>query len=234
VKDLGFLSDIPDPVEARSKEPSGMPSEPLPAWVERLPSAPTRADTSRRRVVALLLSSTWVLLHLVVYGVRKDLHRLPIEYILVHVGWPLVLSLALLGVVFARGKHGLGFPTWVSGTMAVFGPLSFALATLSVRAPTGLKENLSRVNMGICFDITLVCAALPLLAAAWSLRSAFATHSTLRAVLVGAAAGAFSGAMLNLHCENVEPVHMLLAHTAPTFVLAAIAALGLSRILRLG
>jgi hypothetical protein len=234
VKDLSFLSDIPDPAEMPSNQPSDMQGEPLPAWLDRLPAAPTRADTTRKRRVALLLSASWVVLHVVVYGLRKDLHRLPIEYILVHVGWPLVLSLALLGVVFARGKTGLGLPTWIFATLAVLGPLSFALATLGVRAPVGLKEDLSRASVGICFDITFVCAVLPLLAVAWSLRSAFATHSTLRAVLLGAAAGAFSGAMLNLHCENVDPVHMLLGHAGPTFVLAAIAAVVLSRILRLG
>lgn len=226
--DLG--STHPEPNRVLSEQPEAAGE--VPAWVERLPAAASRAEVQRRRLLALLLSASWVGVHLLIYGVRADVQRLPVSYLLAHIGWPLLLSIVSLGVALAKGPRGLGLPVVVLAALAVLGPLSFAALSIGVHAPPRMSSPLSLVSIWVCFDITLVCSALPLVVAAWSLRKAFAAASSLRALLVGVAAGAFSAAMLNLHCENVEPLHMLLGHAAPTFLLAAVGAWGLSRVFR--
>jgi hypothetical protein len=64
----------------------------------------------------------------------------------------------------------------------------------------------------LCFDLTAVWAAGPLLGAALALRGAFAVGARWRSALLGTAIGLFAGAVMNLHCPNVAPLHMLFGH----------------------
>jgi hypothetical protein len=84
----------------------------------------------------------------------------------------------------------------------------------------------------ICLDITLAWVSVPLLLAALTLRSAFPSASRARSALVGAACGLFSGGVMNLHCANVNPEHMVLGHGIPVLVAALVGATLLSRLAR--
>jgi hypothetical protein len=76
----------------------------------------------------------------------------------------------------------------------------------------------------VCLDITLAWAAVPILCAALSLRRAFPSASAWRSALIGSACGLFAGAVMNLHCTNVDRFHMLFGHGIP--VLASVLAGG--------
>ena len=77
----------------------------------------------------------------------------------------------------------------------------------------------------LCLDITLSWAAAPLLLVALSLRRAFATQAVGRSGLVGGALGLLSGGAINLHCPNVDPLHLIAGHGVPVAVAALLGAL---------
>jgi hypothetical protein len=73
---------------------------------------------------------------------------------------------------------------------------------------------------------------VPLLAAALGVRRAFPVLARVRAALLGAAAGLFSGAVMNLHCANVDPSHIGFGHGFVILVAVVVGALVVSRTAR--
>jgi negative regulator of sigma F NrsF-like protein len=238
VNDLSFLDQIPDPIPedpgpgANGDKPGGgRGSRPPPSTRFKEPSL-DRAQTRRRRWIALGLSSTWLTTHLVVYGVRQDLSHLSPFYVAVQVGLPLAFAVASLCVALSPGKLGLGVSLLGTAALGLIAPLSFWLSALAMPAPGGLVRDASLLSALVCLDITLLWAALPLVAAAVSLRRAFPGAAAWRSALVGGAAGLFSGATMNLHCANVDPLHMMLGHGVPVIVGALVGAFVIARWLR--
>jgi hypothetical protein len=212
-------------------EPAGEDAGPLPR--PRGPesgAAPERATVRKRRLIALAGSVAWVGTHLAVYGVRSDFDDLSPLYLLAQVFLPLAFAIVSLMVALAPGRLGLGMRIGLIGALALLGPATFCLiafaAPLPYVAPDGAAALLGIL---ICFDITVAWAALPLLLAVLSLRGAFASGSRLRSALVGAAAGLFAGATMNLHCPNVSSLHVLLGHGLPVVIAAAAGAVFLAR-----
>jgi hypothetical protein len=71
-----------------------------------------------------------------------------------------------------------------------------------------------------------------LLAAALVLRRAFAAQARQRATLVGASAGLLAGTTMNLHCPNVDALHVALGHGLTVLVATLFGALVLARTAR--
>lgn len=236
MSDLSFLDQIPDPVpeDQRPKANGAAPPErPPPQPSSRFASKSLdRAQVRRRRWVALGLSGAWLLTHLVVYGVRQDLAALPASYIAVQIGLPLGVATGSLAVALSPGKLGLGVSLGALATVVLLGPLSFWISALVMPRPGALAGDAGLFGALVCFDITLLWAALPLVAAAFALRRSFAGGAVWRSALIGAAAGLFSGAVMNLHCTNVDPLHMAFGHGLPVVAGALIGALVLVRWLR--
>ena len=112
-------------------------------------------------------------------------------------------------------------------------PTAFWLAAFGLPAPTPTPVDASFwVSLFVCLDLTLAWIAVPLIAAGLTLRRAFASGAAWKSALVGGAAGLFCGATMNLHCPNVDPAHMGLAHGIPVVVASALGALLLVRWLR--
>jgi hypothetical protein len=84
----------------------------------------------------------------------------------------------------------------------------------------------------VCLDLTLAWVGVPLAAAAFSLQRAFPTAAGWKSALVGAACGLFCGATMNLHCPNVDPSHVSLAHGVPVLIASVVGALALVRFTR--
>jgi hypothetical protein len=168
-------------------------------------------------------SVAWVSVHLAVLGVRRDLGELPTLYLLAQVFLPFLVAVLSLFIALGSGKLGLGLKVGLVSALAVLGPASFVLiavgAPIPGEIPTGVATLLA---IFICFDITVAWAGVPLLLAALTLRGAFAASAAWRSALVGAGAGLFAGATMNLHCANVAPMHMLLGHGVPV-ILATLA-----------
>ena len=231
--DLSFLNQIPDPVpgsESSGSESFGQGSSgaarPLPGG-----NPPTRGATRRRRVVAIGASLAWLCAHLMVYGIRQDFGALPPGYIAAQVVLPIAFGACCLLVALAPGKLGLGLGVGLIGTMAVLGPLSYALLALGLPLPHPPIAGKLTFWLGslLCLDITLSWAAAPLLLVALATRRAFATQAVGRSALLGAALGLLSGGAINLHCPNVDPWHLVAGHGVPV---AAAALLGAFLVVR--
>jgi hypothetical protein len=236
VSDLSFLDQIPDPLpeDQRPQSNGAAPPElrpPLPSPRLAVKSL-DRTQVRRRRWVALGLSGAWLLTHLVVYGVRQDLATLPASYVAVQMGLPFGVAVASLAVALSPGKLGLGVSLGALATVVLLGPLSFWLAALAMPRPGTASGDAGLFSALVCFDITLLWAALPLVAAAFALRRSFAGGAVWRSALIGAASGLFSGAVMNLHCTNVDPLHMAMGHGLPIVAGALIGAAVLVRWLR--
>lgn len=211
--DLSALfREIPDPNEVRR----------LSSEAPRLAAvgaSPARDTVRKRRVAALTASATWLLTHLAVYGVRTDLHGLPVLYVAAQILLPFAVALASLFAALAYGKLGLGAKIGLISGLALLGPLAFCLVAFGAPLPTASAPgDSSALGILVCFDITVAWTAVPLLAATLTLRGAFATGARWRSALIGAAVGLFAGATMNLHCPNVAPLHMLAGHGLPVIV----------------
>jgi negative regulator of sigma F NrsF-like protein len=238
VNDLSFLDQIPDPVPEEhrpgtngDKSGAGRAIRPPPSSRRKEPSL-DRAQTRRRRWVALGLSGAWLMTHLIVYGVRQDLAHLSPFYVAVQIGLPFAFAVGSLCVALSPGKLGLGVSLAAIAGLGLLGPSSFWLSALIMPVPRGLVADASLLPALVCLDITLLWAALPLVVAAVSLRRAFPGGAVWRSALVGAAAGLFSGATMNLHCANVDPLHIVVGHGVPVIVGALVGAFVIARWLR--
>jgi hypothetical protein len=224
---LGDFSDIPDPLG----ESVPGPRVRLPAVLP--PDAPVRSIVHRRRLTALALSVAWLGGHLAVYGVRTDLLSLPPLYAATQILVPFTFAVTALAVATASGPLGLGVSISAVITLCVLGPTSFLLIALGApqpHAPPGGGD--FWLGAFVCFDITLSWAAIPLLAAAMSLRKTYPVAAGWRAALVGAASGLFSGAVMNLHCPSVDRFHIALGHGIPVLAATIVGAIVVSKWVR--
>jgi hypothetical protein len=230
-RELTSFDDVPDPL-ARSSHPEADARRSV-LRLPRLEAAPERATVRRRRLVALAASAAWIGAHLFIYGVREDLAELPALYLSAQVLLPFVVGTISLFVAFASGRLGLGAKIGFVSALAILGPATFALIALGAPPPHLVPDEAgSLLGIFVCFDITVAWAAIPLLAAALTLRGAFPTASRWRSALVGAGAGLFAGATMNLHCSNIAPVHVLLGHGLPVAIAALVGALVLAALAR--
>jgi hypothetical protein len=223
---LPEFDDIPDPVGSL-----GVRAAPRPPALNG--EALQRSATRNRRVAALMLSVSWLAAHLTVYGLRADLASLPPLYIAVEIALPFALAAASLAVALGVGRLGLGLSIAALSALAILGPLSFWLMAAGAPLPRVPEANSdSWLGAFVCMDITLAWAGVPILCAALSLRRAFPVAAGFRSALVGAACGLFAGAVMNLHCANVDRFHMLLGHAVPVLVAVLVGAFVLRRTAR--
>lgn len=223
MNDLSFLKQIPDPLSAETE------TEP-PRDSGRLPPSgdtPTRPATRRRRLAGIALGLAWLCTHLAIYGVRQDFAQLPKGYVAAQVVLPVVFGASCLAAAIAPGTLGLGLGIGLVAGLALLGPLSFWLLALGMPVPHAQQPGPFSFWLGsvLCMDITLSWAAAPLLLVALSLRRAFPSQAVSRSALVGAAIGLLSGGAINLHCPNVNPLHLLAGHGLPVLMAALLGAL---------
>lgn len=220
------FNDIPDPVS------SSVTSVPPPRSVS-LPEAPRRSLVFRHRVTALTVSVAWLGSHLAVYGVRQDLSELSAAYVIAQVLVPLAFAACSLFLALEPGKLGLGTGIVLAASLLIAGPAAFWLIAFGVPPPRPAASGSgSMLSIALCLDLTLAWAAVPLLAAALSVRRAFPALARIRAALLGAAAGLFSGAVMNLHCPNVDRAHIALGHGVVILVAVVLGAVVVARTAR--
>jgi hypothetical protein len=216
------LAEIPDPAAEGTASPAVLRTP-------HLTATPTRAGARHRRVAALLGSLAWLGAHVAISGVRTDFKTLPPMYVGAQILLPLLLATSSLFVALAPGKLGLGAKIALISTLAVLGPTSFCLIGAGAPPPRAPEPSASPlIETVLCFDLTVAWIAVPLLAAAVTLRGAFAAGARWRSALVGAGIGLFAGATMNLHCPNVAPSHVLLGHGLAVLIATVLGALVLA------
>jgi hypothetical protein len=141
----------------------------------------------------------------------------------------LVLAVAL-PLALRRGPTMLGPPTRSLALVAVLsGPVvlawvvgcSYAWDLEAAPSPFG--------SHAVCFVFSNVLAAAPLAALVWARRGTDPVHPRATGAVIGLAAGAAGGLLMQLHCPWGSPLHAALGHALPMAVLALAGALLLAR-----
>ena len=191
----------------------------------RAEPSPTRADVVRReRVLSLGASCLTALLFVLAGGMRLG-SRPPMLLASSAGAWIGIAVVATMMAVW-RGRAMLGPPRgWLlAGTIAV--PLLlavawFALPWVSLGAPTTRGYSVDAA----CFAVTVALSAPLLLAFFVRRQDGDPLQPSVTGAALGAAAGAWGAVLIDLHCEAVDPRHVMLGHLLPVVTLALVGAL---------
>ncbi len=203
------------PDQQKAKLLAAVRAEPSPAR-----DAVRRQDLSRLVGAALVAA----LLLLATGGVRATVRPHP----LVATSASLWGALAVLvsGLALRRGRSMLGVPrAWLVGMALAIVPalaaawfwLPWADLTRSVPHPLGTDS--------VCLVLTLAFAAAPLVAFVGMRREGDPVRPAVTGAALGAGAGAWGATLIDLHCEMLDPRHVVLGHLLPVLVLVVAGAL---------
>lgn len=231
--DLRRFDDIPDVLAPAEREADAAPRMAPRATTSA--AGPSRARVRRQRAAAFVASLAWLVWQVITLGPRTDTAKLGIAYPVAQIALPAVLGAVALGVALWPSRDGLGagaasvrgvavLSMLAMTAVALFFPLPFAYT------PPGLFGFLQWVL--ICADIVAVMGVLPLALAAVVLRRSFVTAATEKSAAIGVACGLGAVTAMHLHCENLQPAHMVLGHMVPAAVLAVAGALLLRYVTR--
>jgi len=224
------FDDIPD-IPPRGTEPvSAMPD--FSAKVLRRAAPPTRAELEKQRRIAVVFSVAWITVQFLAFGIRGDLARLPLDYLIGLIAAP--FSAGILAVVAAcyRGRLGLGARPLVIVALALVCPLLFLVAGVCMPVPYSGGESGNLMFGAYCLDSTIAWALLPIVSAGIVLRGAFASGAVWRSALLGGGCGLVAAALFTLHCPVVGKLHIVVAHGGAVIFSALLGGLLLSRFTR--
>lgn len=148
-------------------------------------------------------------------------------------GWGVVAAVGT-AIAFVRGRKGpLGRTRATLAVVALLsGPLLMAWAALWTARFPEAREPAGTLGIHLrCFATTLLFAGGPFVALGIARRGTDPVHPRTAGAALGAAAGAWGGVMIDLHCEISAELHVALAHVLPVAVLALAGALLGGRIL---
>jgi hypothetical protein len=140
-------------------------------------------------------------------------------------GWVGVASWATWGTM-RKGRTVLGGTRRTLVLIAAFTPavlFAFMLAWNLVY-PASLTAFPGRLGLK-CFGLSLSIGACPLIAASIARRASDPVHPIAAGAALGAAAGAWSGVLVDLWCPAAYPSHIALGHILPILVLLLAGAL---------
>ncbi|GAC1394784.1 MAG: hypothetical protein NVSMB47_04280 [Polyangiales bacterium] len=169
---------------------------------------------------------------------RPDAPQIPASAFFATVGASLLLAIAAVGVSALPGRRGLGAPVTLLVGAACAVPVLYALITaLWPMHASGLalpEPALADAMRGAipCVLTSIGVAGLAFLGLAWALRRAVPVAAALRGAALGAAAGAWSGLAMHLHCPHFDRAHVLIGHVAPIVLFAIVGAVVGPRMVR--
>lgn len=147
-----------------------------------------------------------------------------------------IAALAVTWMAVARGKSTLGRPVPVLGTVAAlapFGILAFACLVAAFDHGVVLMGGTPKQHLS-CALFSLAFAAGPFAALVYVRRGSDPVHPRALGAAVGAAAGAWGAAMIDVHCSLTTIEHLTLGHALPIVVMTLLGALLGARILGVG
>lgn len=169
---------------------------------------------------------------------RPDAAEISAAWFFSTVGCALLLAILAVALATLPGRRGLGAPvTWLAVVVAITPALYAALTMIApMRPPDALSVFTSFAeavkSAWPCFSMSVGVGGLAGLGLAWSLRRAVPTAPALRGAALGAAAGAWSGLALHLHCPMFERGHIMVGHFLPILLFALVGALVGPRVLK--
>ncbi len=194
------------------------------AEVERTPSLDAGA-VRRSHMVAIALGVGTAAIMLGTLGLA--LGGRPITFVaLSAVGWAAVATVAtLVGGLRGRSMLGRARLTLVVVTVAV-APLIYGWVMSCTLGWPELREPAGTWHQHVaCLLATALLSLGPLIAFTFVRRATDPVHPRATGAAMGAAAGAWGGVLIDMHCPLVHPFHVAIAHVLPVLVYAAIGAL---------
>lgn len=195
----------------------------------RTPS-PNASEVGRARRIATLLGAAAAWATVLVLGVSLGGRPMPFV-VLSAIGWAAVATAASF-VAGARGKAMLGTTRARLAFVAVAaGPVIFAwVMGCAMGWPAVLVAQGTLRAHAVCFALTTLLSIGPVAALAFLRRGSDPVHPRATGAAIGAAAGAWGGVLIDLHCPLVDPMHVALGHVLPIVLYAAIGALAGARL----
>jgi hypothetical protein len=218
------FEQIPDPIVAEPHAPRFAP----PAGAV----APTRGEARRAGQLALLVGSGWVAGQLAITGIRPDMARVPLGYVLTCGAMPFVAGAVCLVASLHAGRLGLGARVGLLAALALVAPILFTASSYALSPPYPEAPLGSFKNGVFCFNIAIAWTLLPLIAAGMALRSRFVSGAAWRSALVGLGAGLIVATTSMLRCPLSGAWHMALSHGGAVVASALLGAFVLARVTR--
>lgn len=199
------------------------------AEARKLPS-PNRSQTRRANAIAIVLGVATAATMIAALGLTLGGRPLPFV-LLTLVGWA-VIALATSIVGEGRGKTMLGRARVVIVVFALASaPAIFAWVMGCTIGWPEVREGAGTIRQHVaCLLATLLLSTGPLVALAFVRRASDPVHPRATGAAIGAAAGAWGGVLIDMHCPLTQPMHVALAHVAPVVIYATIGALLGSRL----
>lgn len=193
----------------------------------RAQPSPSRAGHRRSDALILALGAIAVVAVFMGWGGVVLGKRSWVELTVAASGWALLALVATISCV-SRGGSMLGRPTRVLLLIALLtAPVIYSWASGCTATFASFGEPAPwKANVG-CFLATLSLAAAPFVTFGFLRRKSDPVHPRALGAALGASAGAWGGALIDLHCSMTHWLHVGFAHVAPLVVFAALgAALG--------
>jgi hypothetical protein len=192
--------------------------------------SPDRTQTRRANTIALVLGVATAVTMIAALGLT--LGGRPITFVaLTLAGWA-AIALATSAIGESRGKTMLGRARIVLVVFALASaPAIFAWVMGCTIGWPEVRDGAGSLRQHIaCLLATLLLSTGPLVALAFVRRASDPVHPRATGAAIGAAAGAWGGVLIDMHCPLTEPMHVALAHVAPVIIYATIGALVGSRL----
>jgi hypothetical protein len=137
-----------------------------------------------------------------------------------------IIAVGATALALWRGRSMLGAPrAWLLGGAAAVVPL-LAMSWVCLPFPAVVESAPHAFGHdAVCFVLTLALAAAPLFVLVRGRVEGDPVRPAWTGAALGAAAGAWGAALIDLHCDRIDLVHVLLGHVAPVLVLTAVGAL---------
>ena len=222
------LAQLPPPVPAP-------PSAGLEAELAKLtPVAPRRPV--RQLVVLSLVSLAYAGAIFAMLTIRRDVHELPIAWMVcVGLTWLVGFIAPLYFATVPRA--GQIVPRWqLAGLASIIGAIGFIGLGLMIHpsAPHSASLDWEHFGRGYgCLEFGLATALVPVVIGAMFLRGALPVGSRWVAAALGAGGGSLGGLMLHLHCAITDGAHIGLMHGGVVGVSALLAAALVPRVTQL-
>jgi hypothetical protein len=195
------------------------------ADVARTP-APTRRE-HRQRTLLVVGASVFAttLLFFAMGGVAPGAR--PIELVAFTAGLALVFAVTLTRLSSGPSRSMLGRPRRVLLLACIVVAPLLALVALVATAvwPEHTKPEVGGPIHVACGLVTLVQAALPLVALLAPRRGSDPVHPMVTGGALGMTAGTWAAMLAQLRCPHADAVHCIAAHVLPVLVLGAVGAL---------
>lgn len=232
--------------------PRGFEDEPGPpeelyarvaAMIERAP-APGMPLRRRLSLVAAALPCAMMIPlvgHYVISGrslFRLDMGSLPPRQFALELLLMAGLTIGATALSARPGRRGLGSTAWALALTAIAVSPVYAVVSLlwplRSQDPEALAAAAHLHPWGLpCLAIAAVVGMLALGAFAWGLRHAAPVSAGLRGAALGAAAGAWAGFTLFVHCPASSLLHVVVSHVVPVAVFTLIGAIAVPQFVRL-